>query len=1024
LPGLDPDESSAETLPVKTGGRKTRAAKTAAIDPIPETLASSAADASAIVEPIAPDEPTAAGTPPPKSLRGKTVYVVDSHSLIFQVFHALPEMTSPRGQPVGAVFGFARDIMFLLDEKKPDYLFCAFDMPGATFRHEMFAGYKEHRTEMPDDLVPQIASIERMLAALAIPVLGVPGYEADDVLATVACVVAERGGECVLVTGDKDCRQLLGDRVKILNVRKNQLFDTAALAADWGVRPEQVVEYQALVGDSVDNIPGVPLIGPKIARELLQKFGSLEGIYEHTDEMPSGKRRENLVLGREQAFMSRELARLNAATPVAIDWERGKTGHYDPARAADLFMEFGFHSLTEKMRSQIPQTRAVWKHDYQTIDTPEKLAALVAEMSRQPIISIDTETTSTSPRWAEIVGYSFSWNDGQGYYVPVRAPAGEPRLDPADAIAALKPVLENPQIRKIGQNIKYDMIVLRAAGIELAGVEFDTMIASYLIDAGERNHNLDELATRYLNHATTTIDQLIGTGKQQKRMDEVPLPLITHYAAEDADVVWRLRPLLAKRLDEMQLNRLFREVEVPLIDVLAELEFNGMKVDPARLAVLSRQYGERLVALEKEIYSLAGREFNIGSPKQLQQVLFEEHKLPKLRKTKTGASTDADVLEELARSHPLPAKIIEYRQYAKLKGTYVDALPQLIHPATGRVHASFNQSVAATGRLSSSDPNLQNIPIRNETGREIRSAFLPGHDGWRLVAADYSQIELRVLAHFSKDVTLRDAFARDEDIHARVASQVFNVPLDGVTSEMRRVAKAVNFGVIYGQSPFGLSKMLAIEKSEAAEFIRAYFAGYPGVSEFLERTIADCGKNGYVTTILGRRRLIRGMSEEKASFTGPDMFEATETEAAAGGCSPSSSTGEGQPAVSFSNGGEGEEAPIDLTSVLPSGKRSDPALRQRTLAERTAINTVIQGSAADLIKLAMINIHRRLRTERLASRMLLQIHDELVFESPPNEVERLVSLIQQEMSGVMPLAVPLKVDIKTGATWADCEPWG
>ncbi len=686
------------------------------------------------------------------------------------------------------------------------------------------------------------------------------------------------------------------------------------------------------------------------------------------------------------------------------------------------------------MRSRIPPTRVAWQADYQTIDTPEKLAALVAEMSRQPVISIDTETTSTSPRWAELVGYSFSWGEGQGYYLPVRAPAGAARLDPAEALAALRPVLENPAIRKIGQNLKYDLIVLRSAGkehagklpeekgtvpfssvdsgkgdspqrfsagIEVAGVEFDSMLASYLLDAGERNHNLDELAARYLNHSTTTIDELIGTGKQQKRMDEVPIPLITHYAAEDADVVWRLRPLLAKRLEEAKLDRLFLDVEIPLIDVLVELEHNGIKVDVPRLAELSRQYGEKLIALEQEIYDLAGRKFNIGSPKQLQEVLFDELKLPKLKKTKTGASTDADVLEELARVHPLPAKIIEYRQYAKLKGTYVDALPALVHPVTGRVHASFNQSVAATGRLSSSDPNLQNIPIRTEVGREIRSAFLPGHEGWRLVAADYSQIELRVLAHFSGDATLREAFARDEDIHARVASQVYNVPLGEVTSEMRRVAKAVNFGVIYGQSPFGLSKMLGIEKSEAAKFIQAYFAGYPGVSQFLERTIADCRRNGCVTTILGRRRLIRGMEGGKASDS-----ETPDEEALA---SPSPLKGEGR--------GEGEELPLTPPSTSTS------VIRQRTLAERTAINTVVQGSAADLIKLAMINIHRRLKSERLASRMLLQIHDELIFESPPDEIDRLIALVKAEMSGVLPLAVPLKVDVKTGLNWAECEPW-
>jgi DNA polymerase-1 len=950
------------------------------------------------------DAKAAAGAKPPKTLRGKTVYVIDSHSLIFQVFHALPEMTSPHGEPVGAVFGFTRDLLFLLEQKKPDYLFAAFDMPGATYRHEMFAAYKEHRTEMPDDLATQIPAIKRVLDVLEIPVLGVSGYEADDVLATVARITSEKGGECLLVTGDKDCRQLIGERVKIFNVRKNQMFDAAALAADWGVRPEQVVDYQALVGDPVDNIPGVPLIGPKLARELLEKFGSVEGIYEHIDEVAGGKRKENLTLGREQAFLSRELARLNVETPVAIDWERGRAGNYDPAKAADLFAEFGFHALTQQMRSRIPPTRVAWKADYQTIDTPERLAALVAEMSRQPVISIDTETTSTQPRWAEIVGYSFSWGEGQGYYLPVRAPAGAARLDAAEALAALRPVLENPQIRKIGQNLKYDLIVLRSVGVEVAGVEFDTMVASYLLDAGERNHNLDELAARYLNHSTTTIDELIGTGKQQKRMDEVPVPLITHYAAEDADVVWRLQPLLAKRLEEAKLDRLFREVEIPFIEVLVELEHNGIKVDVQRLADLSCQYGEKLVALEREIYDVAGHKFNIGSPKQLQEVLFDELKLPKLKKTKTGASTDADVLEELARVHPLPAKIIEYRQYAKLKGTYVDALPALVHPATGRVHASFNQSVAATGRLSSSDPNLQNIPIRTEVGREIRSAFLPGYEGWRLVAADYSQIELRMLAHLSGDVALREAFARDEDIHARVASQVYNVPLADVSSEMRRVAKAVNFGVIYGQSPFGLSKMLGIEKSEAAKFIQAYFAGHPGVSEFLERIIADCRRNGYVTTILGRRRTIRGLEGGKTS--GNDVVAAIDDALD----SPSPLTGEGR--------GEGK------ATVVNSPSASTSVLRQRSLAERTAINTVVQGSAtADLIKLAMINIHRRLKSERLASRMLLQIHDELIFESPPDETDRLVALIKAEMSGVLSLAVPLKIDVKTGLNWAECEPW-
>jgi DNA polymerase-1 len=495
----------------------------------------------------------------------------------------------------------------------------------------------------------------------------------------------------------------------------------------------------------------------------------------------------------------------------------------------------------------------------------------------------------------------------------------------------------------------------------MVGAGFDDMVASYLLDAGERNHSLDELSVRYLNHHTTKIDELIGSGRKQKRMDEVPLAQITHYAAEDALVAWRLRPPLAARLHEANLEKLFSEVEMPLVEVLVELESNGIKIDTALLARLSDEYGKAMQQVEGEIHALAGREFNIGSPKQLAQILFEEHKLPIVKRTKTGGSTDADVLEELARLHPLPAKIIEYRQYAKLKNTYVDALPKLVHPQTLRVHASFNQVVAATGRLSSHDPNLQNIPVRSERGREIRAAFLPGHEGWKLLAADYSQIELRVLAHFSRDPTLCEAFARDEDIHARVASEVYSVPLESVTADMRRSAKAVNFGVIYGQSPFGLARQLNIEKAAAAEFIDAYFDRYRGVEEFLTRILEECPKTGYVSTILGRRRAIRGIRRG--------------------------------------------------------------ASRQRNLPERTAINTVIQGSAADLIKLAMINIHRRLRNEKSSARMLLQIHDELVFEVPPDELNPLARLVADEMSGVMELAVPLKVDLKSGDNWADCEAW-
>ena len=903
----------------------------------------------------------------PDSLEEQTAYVVDTHALIYQLFHALPEMSSPQGEPVGAVFGFARDMIYLLDVRKPDYLFCAFDLPGKTFRHELFDGYKKDRPEMPDDLVPQIESVRHLIDAMEIPALECESFEADDVMATLARITEERGGRCCLVTSDKDCRQLISDRVTLFNLRKNQVYDREALLDDWGITPEQVVDYQALVGDSVDNVPGVPLIGPKLARQLLGQHGTLEAVLEHAAEVSGAKRRQNLMEGREQALLSRELVRLDRHVPLAVDWEAGRVGPIDRGRMRDLFRQFGFQSLADKADALDAKAgTAVAKKveiraEYRIVDTAEGLEAFAGQLRRQKRISLDTETTSVWPRWAEIVGLSFAWKDDEAWYLPVRAPAGERCLERGKTLEALRPVLEDPAIEKVGQNLKYDMIVLRAVGIELAGVAFDSMVASYLLDAGQRNHSLDELARRYLGHTTIKITELIGTGKTQKRMDEVPVRQVADYAGEDALVPLRLLPILWEKLTEASLDALCADVELPLIEVLVDLEYHGIRVDVDRLLELSRRHAARLESLEGEIYELAGREFNIASPKQLQEVLFREQKLPVLKKTKTGASTDAEVLEELAQVHPLPAKIIEYRQVAKLKGTYTDALPEMVHPGTGRVHASFNQVVAATGRLSSSDPNLQNIPVRTEAGREIRSAFVPGEEGWVLLAADYSQIELRVLAHFSEDERLCEAFARDEDIHARVASQVYGVALEAVTGEMRRKAKAVNFGVIYGQSPFGLAKQLGIDKREAAEFISAYFGGYPRIEEFLAKVLAECREKGYVKTILGRRRAIRGVRSQVG--------------------------------------------------------------RQRNLAERTAVNTVVQGSAADLIKQAMIAIHRRLRRERLPARMLLQIHDELIFEVPFEKLHELAQLVTEEMVGAECLRVPLKVDVKAGPNWADTKPF-
>jgi len=968
-------------------------------------------------EPIGADpaatEPYAAELASRGSPLRRTVYLVDAYSLIFQVFHALPEMTGPNGQPVAAIHGFARDLVDLLEKKKPDFLFCAFDAPGATFRDELFSAYKAGRREMPADLQLQIPQIRRMLDALGIPVLEMAGYEADDVLATVARRAEQAGHDCYVVTSDKDCRQLITERVKVYNIRKDQVFDAAALHEEWGVRPDQVVDFQSLVGDMIDNVPGIPLIGPKIARELLSKYDTLEGVLEHAGEVSGRKRRENLLKGRDTAMLSRRLVRLVDNVPVQFDWDAGRSRQFNLEMIDQLCREYGFRKLADRVRHlagagartsrdgksvsasatdtaprseddlrpslsdpmaaersgpEVPSRDALPPQhaDYRTIATLDELAGLVRELSQQKRISVDTETTSTNPRWAEIVGYSFAWLPGTAYYIPVRAPAGEPQLDPGLVRDALRPILENPDIEKIGQNLKYDIVVLRSAGIRVRGVAFDTMVADYLLDPGERNHSLDDLANRYLDHTTIKIKELIGTGKSQKRMDQVPVPLITVYAAEDADLPVSLAGILRERLDNDGLTNLFDRLEMPLIDVLAEMEFNGIKVNVQRLESLGERFARRMVDLKTEIYAWAGGEFNINSRLQLAKILFEDLKLPKGKVTKTGASTDVEVLEGLAKQHALPAKIIEYRQYGKLRSTYVDALIGLVHPQTGRVHTSFKQDVAATGRLSSTDPNLQNIPVRTEEGRGIRSAFIAGEAGWKLVTADYSQIELRVLAHFSGDQALQRAFAADEDIHAMVASEVYGVPLHEVTRELRRGAKAVNFGVIYGQSSYGLAKSLDIDQAEAAVFIEAYFARYPGVKDFIERTLSECRKKGYVSTILGRKRTVQGVR--------------------------------------------------DILSLGDSRQ-------QRNLPERIAINTVIQGSAADLIKKAMIQVHARMQRENHRARLLLQIHDELVLEAPSEEVERLATLVRQEMESVERLSVPLKVDVKLGDNWADCEVW-
>jgi DNA polymerase I len=894
-----------------------------------------------------------------------TFYILDAFSLIFQVFHAIPEMTGPAGQPTHAVFGIFRDLLNITKAPRPDYLVAAFDGPGPVFRSEIFAEYKATRKETPVDLVPQIPVIRRVFEGFRVPVLTEPMMEADDVIATLARRGQERGLDVVIVTNDKDARQLISDQVRLLNLRKNKVMDAAALEAEWGIRPDQVVDYLSLTGDSVDNVPGVPGIGPGYASQFLKEFGTLDQLLAHPERVKGAKKQQSLREHAETARLARRLVVLRDDLPLALDWDALRTQEVDVDLLKRLCTECGFHGFRDALGpgSTAVKPESSWEAVYHSIDTAESLAAFLAELGRQPKFCIDTETTSIDPLRADLVGLSFCFRAGEAYYLPVRGPLGSRVLDAPSTLSALEPILKDPNVEKVGQNIKYDMLALKRAGIELDGPITDTMILSYLLESGERNHSLDQLSTRLLDHTMIPISDLIGKGKNQLRMDQIAIDRVTEYAAEDADACWRIEEMLAKKIREEGLWELYSDLERPLIAVLARMETWGITVDARRLKQLSNEFAHRMAVLETEAYALAGRTFNINSNAQLRQVLFDELKLPPLQKTPKGEqSTAQDVLEELALKHRFPALLLEHRQLAKLKSTYLDALPGLVHPRDGRIHASFNQGVAATGRLSSSDPNLQNIPVRTEEGRQIRQAFVAGAPGWQLLTADYSQIELRILAHYSSDPALCRAFESDRDIHRAVAARIFGVVEAEVDEAQRRVAKTVNFGVVYGLSAFGLSSRLGISQTEAAAFIESYFQEYAGVDQFITRTLEAAQAAGRVETILGRRRPINGIK---------------------------STTG-----------------------------------RTRNLAERTAINTVIQGSAADLIKRAMILVDGSLREHRMEARMLLQIHDELVFEAPEHEIAKLAKLVHHDMTTALDLKVPLRVEIAAGPNWLDVETVG
>lgn len=936
-------------------------------------------------------------------LKDKLVIIVDSHSLIYQLFHALPPMTSPLGLPVSTVHGFIGDMLELIRRKSPDYVICAFDLSEVTFRNELFDQYKAHRESMPDELRQQIPLVRVAIDAMGIGLMECAGFEADDILATVSKQVDDAGGRCLIVTSDKDCRQLITDRVRLYNIRKNTEMGAAELLEDWGIRPDQVVDYQSLVGDPVDNVPGIPLIGPKLACQLLNQFGTLDAILDNADSVSGAKRKENLKTGRERAVLSRQLVALRYDVPCSVPWSRSRA-QADFMRLDGMLEQFGFRRLRARFaemagqsvselgqdygatssnadravaraphgynsgeQSVAPRVSAIsaadWNSRYETVISLERLDEVLVEIENAGVVAFDTETTSLDARSCDLVGISLSWKPGVAIYIPLRSPEGDASLDQAAVIDRLRPVMENPLIAKIGQNAKFDVVVLRSAGTAVRGLQTDTMVADYLLHPGHRNHTLEDLSERYLGYKGTSIQELIGSGKNQITMDQVPLEKIAFYACEDVDIPIRIAPLVHEQMKAMGLDDLYRDVEIPLVDVLAEMEFNGIRVDVDHLNAMSELFATKIESLRNEIHEAAGGELNLDSPKQLAALLFDRLKLPVVKKTKTGASTDVDVLQTLAALHPLPAKIIDYRQATKLKNTYIDSLPKLVNPRTGRVHTSFRQDVAATGRLSSTEPNLQNIPIRTEEGRAIRGAFRAGPEGWLLLAADYSQIELRVLAHYSGDAALIDAYENDRDVHTRVAAEVHGIEEASVTPDMRRMAKTINFGIVYGQSPFGLAKTLGIPKDEAANYIELYFARYPGVQEFMLATMETCRNEGYVTTMLGRRRAVQGIR--------------------------------------------------DLRTAEISKRRN------LTEAERIAVNTVIQGSAADLIKLAMISLHKRLAASDLQAKLLLQIHDELLFEVAPNDAERLSEMVREEMTQVRKLRVPLKVEIGIGPTWAD-----
>ncbi|MHB8481338.1 MAG: DNA polymerase I [Nitrospiria bacterium] len=873
-------------------------------------------------------------------------YLIDGSSYIYRAFYAIPALNTSKGFPTNAIYGFITMLLKILKEKQPDYLAIAFDPKGPTQRSHAYQDYKSHRPPMPENLVPQIPYIHRVVEGFQIPVLLEQGFEADDLIGTYARLAAERDLDVMIVSGDKDMLQLVSPRTRIYDPMKDKTIRIEEVISRFGVGPDQVVEIMGLMGDSSDNIPGVPGIGEKTAVRLIKEYGSIDHLLNTLDQMKPSRLKENLAANAGMARLSRDLATINLQAPHPVPVEELKVKPADAGKLTGLFAELEFYSLLKNFKKEKHNTA-----EFKIVDSPDDLISFMTQVRKSGEVILEPFYFGPSPREAEFIGLAL----GIGHF-PLDVPFFVVQSSPY--FANFKPLLEDQEIRKIGHDLKTAFLLLKKKAIDLKGFHFDTMIASYLIHPNHHKHTLEEISLEHLHVEKTVKKDLFNTDSRGILFNSISLNKAAAFASETVDLIARVKEPLTSLLETYQLNSLFYELEIPLAGVLAEMEMIGIKLDVLVLENISKELEQQLNALTEKIYHLAGGEFNINSPKQLAEILFDRLKLTPLRKTKTGYSTDEGVLTQLALQHELPAEIVNYRQLTKLKSTYVDVLPGMVNPDTGRLHTSFNQTVAATGRLSSSDPNLQNIPVRGEWGTRIRRAFI-AEKGWKVLSADYNQIELRILAHMSNDPRLIQSFIEGEDVHRRTAAQIFKVSPDQITKEMRRAAKTVNFGIIYGMGAFSLAADLGITQREAKKYIESYFSYYEGVKVFIEKTISGAKTSGFVNTLFNRRRLIPELNSSNAAV--------------------------------------------------------------RSFGERLAVNTPIQGSAADIIKMAMVSIERKIKKEEKQIRMILQIHDELLFEIPDHQMVESKTFVQNEMEQVTRLSVPITVDIGIGNNWSEAH---